>query len=166
MISRHISHFRETSERSAENLSFKIRNPKSKILPAPRLFFRRAGVLLFLAAGMASAAPEQVLSLNLEDAVRMALGKNFQIRAARFTPQIARARQLSASGKFDPVAGVSVTYDEKNQELRTLNNELVSPVAVPGGETPDLFARTSGLVVDSSIAGLSPWGLTLSLIHI
>ncbi|MEI6277858.1 MAG: TolC family protein [Verrucomicrobiae bacterium] len=124
------------------------------------MFFRRAGVLLFLAAGMASAAPEQVLSLNLEDAVRMALGKNFQIRAARFTPQIARARQLSASGKFDPVAGVSVTYDEKNQELRTLNNELVSPVAVPGGETPDLFARTSGLVVDSSIAGLSPWGLT------
>ncbi|MEI6072962.1 MAG: TolC family protein [Verrucomicrobiae bacterium] len=120
-------------------------------------------LILILTAALATAAPEQVLSLNLEDAIRMALGKNFQIRAARFTPQIARARQLAASGKFDPVAGVSVTYNENNQELRTLNNELVVPVAAPGGETPDLFARTSGLEVDSSITGVSPWGLTYDI---
>lgn len=93
----------------------------------------------------------------------MAIGKNFQIRAERFTPQIARARQLAASGKFDPVAGVSVTYNENNQELSTLNNGLVVPVVVPASGTSDLFARTTGMVVDSSIAGLSPWGLTYDI---
>ena len=141
----------------------RIQNPKSKILRASRLFFLGSGVLLCLTAGVAAAAPDRTLSLNLEDAILMALGKNFQIRAERFTPQIARARQLSASGKFDPIAEVSVTYDENNQELRSLNNELVDPVTLPGGETPDLFARTSGLEVDSSIAGLSPWGLTYDI---
>ncbi len=129
----------------------------------PKLF--RIALFLGLMAEAAFSAPQKapqkVLALNLEDAIRMALGKNFQIRAERFTPQIARARQLSASGKFDPTAEVSITYDENNQELRTLNNELVAPVV--SGETPDLFARTSGLEVDSSIAGLSPWGLTYDI---
>ncbi|MEI6035086.1 MAG: TolC family protein [Verrucomicrobiae bacterium] len=143
-----------------------INNRRSSSSPARLVFsgvLARALLLGFLSASLSAAEPEQTLSLNLENAVRMALGKNFQIRAERFTPQIARARQLSASGKFDPVAGVSVTYDANNQELRTLNNELVPPVATPGGETPDLFARTSGLVVDSSISGLSPWGLTYDI---
>ncbi|MFZ4774937.1 MAG: TolC family protein, partial [Terrimicrobiaceae bacterium] len=119
-------------------------------------------IALLLLAFWTPAGAADVLSLNLEDAIRMALGKNFQIRAERFTPQIARARQLSASGKFDPVAEVSVTYDENNQELRSLNNELSTTTTV-GGDTPDLFARTSGLEVDSSIAGLSPWGLTYDI---
>lgn len=130
-------------------------------MSAARLFSGSA-LLACLLAFLTPLPAEEVLSISLEDAIRMALGKNFQIRAERFTPQIARARQLSASGKFDPVAEVSVTYDENNQELRTLNNELVAPVAV-GGETPDLFARTTGLEVDSSISGLSPWGMTYDI---
>ena len=125
--------------------------------------FRPLRIALFLFTLSAPAGAADVLSLNLEDAIRMAIGKNFQIRAERFTPQIARARQLSASGKFDPVAEVSVTYDENNQELRSLNTELNTPTAVPGGDTPALFARTSGLEVDSSIAGISPWGLTYDI---
>lgn len=103
------------------------------------------------------------LDLTLSQAIHMALKKNFQIRAERYTPKIARARQLSASGVFDPTAEVSVTYDENNQELRTLNNELETPTAVPGDTTPDLFARTTGLEADSSISGLTPWGLTYDL---
>ncbi len=118
-------------------------------------------ITFILLAMMVPGRAAESLSLNLPDAIRMALGKNFQIRAERFTPQIARAKQLSASGKFDPVAEVSVTYDENNQELRSLNNELVAPNVA--GDTPDLFARTSGLEVDSSIAGLSPWGLTYDI---
>jgi len=130
------------------------------------MFHRSMVFLLCLAAGTVQAAPptapELALKLNLRDAIRMALGKNFQIRAERFTPKIARARQLSASGKFDPVAELSATYDENNQELRTLDNDLVTTVAA-GGETPDLFARTSGLEVDSGITGLTPWGLTYDI---
>lgn len=120
-------------------------------------------LVLCLVLVVRPAGAQEPLSLTLEDAIRRALAKNFQIRAEKLTPQIARARQLSASGKFDPVAEVSVTYDENNQELRTLNNELLAPVAGPGGETPDLFARSTGLEVDSSISGLSPWGLTYDI---
>jgi len=108
-------------------------------------------------------AAEGTLDINLRDAIQMALEKNFQIRSARYTPQIARANQLSASGKFDPVAGVSVTYDSNNQELRTLNNNLVAPTVTPGSPTPDLFAVQTGTEVDSSITGLTPWGLTYDL---
>lgn len=105
-------------------------------------------------------AAEATLDIDLREAIRMALGKNFQIRAERFTPKIANARQLAASGNFDPVAQVSVTYDENNTEQRTLNNDLVAPTDTAGGPTPDLFAFQSGTVVDSSITGLTPWGLT------
>jgi len=127
-----------------------------------RRIFRSSALLLIgaLLAGPLPAAPADG-PLTLNEAVRRALAKNFEIRAERFTPRIARARQLSASGKFDPVAEVSVTYDENNQELRTLNNQLVAPTAA--GDTPDLFARTTGLEVDSSISGLSPWGMTYDI---
>jgi outer membrane protein len=126
---------------------------------------RYAGFLAALTflASLAAAPAAEVLSLNLQDAIRMALGKNFQIRAERFTPQIARAKQLSASGKFDPIAEVSVTHEENTQELRTLNSELITPTAGPGGDSPVLFARTTGLKVDTSIAGLSSWGLTYDI---
>ncbi len=124
------------------------------------LAFRAA---IVLSAGPVTAPAADVLTIDLKEAIQMALGKNFQIRAERYTPQIAKAKQLSASGKFDPVAEISVTYDENNQELRTLNSELDTPTVVPGGETPLLFARTSGLEVDSSIAGLTPWGLTYDI---
>jgi outer membrane protein len=126
---------------------------------------RLIGPLFFLFLLLASqpVGAQESLALTLEDAIRRALSKNFQIRAEKLTPQIARARQLSASGKFDPVAEVSVTYDENNEELRTLNNELLAPVVDAGGETPDLFARSTGLEVDSSISGLSPWGMTYDI---
>ena len=119
--------------------------------------------LLCLVLAARPAGAQEPLALTLEDAIRRALTKNFQIRAEKLTPQIARARQLAASGKFDPVAEVSVTYDENNQELRTLNNELLAPTVEAGGETPDLFARSTGLEVDSSISGLSPWGMTYDI---
>ncbi|MDX2080326.1 MAG: TolC family protein [Terrimicrobiaceae bacterium] len=123
-----------------------------------RCLFPRVVVLLLTVCGPLQSA--EVLELDLVSAVRMALEKNFEIRAEKFTPQIARARQVTASGRFDPVAEVSVTYDENNVELRTLNNELQTPTALPGGVQPDLFALSTGLEVDTSVAGLTPWGLT------
>jgi outer membrane protein TolC len=122
-----------------------------------------ASVLAAVTCPATTRGADGTLDINLRDAIQLALGKNFQIRAARYTPQIARANQLSASGKFDPVAGVSVTYDSNNQELRTLNNNLVAPTFTPGSPTPDLFAVQTGTEVDSSITGLTPWGLTYDL---
>lgn len=110
-----------------------------------------------------SAWCEEALDLTLQKAVTMALEKNFQIKAEQFTPKIANARQKSASGKFDPVAEVSVTYDENNQELRTLSGDLSAPNGTLQNPNPQLFARRTGLEVDSAITGLTPWGMTYDL---
>ncbi len=131
--------------------------------PAPTNSFLVVALALAGLASLATSRAEESLKLDLREAISLALSKNFRIRAERFTPQIARARQLSQSGRFDPVAEVSVTYDENNQELRTLNSELLVPTAAPGDPAPELFALTSGLEVDSSIAGLTPWGLTYDI---
>ncbi len=131
-----------------------------------RFFSSLKGLVLagaLLAASSPGAHAADALKLNLSEAIRRALAKNFEIRAEKFTPKIARARQLSASGKFDPTVEVSITYDENNTELRTLNSELNTPTLGPGGDTPLLFARTSGSELDSSITGLTPWGLTYDL---
>lgn len=124
--------------------------------------FRTLLAAALLAAVSAAQAADQ-LSLDLQQAIDMALAKNFEIRAERFTPKIARAKQLSASGKFDPTVEISLTHDENNQELRTLNSELDTPTIGAAGDTPLLFARTSGTEADASITGLTPWGLTYDL---
>jgi len=131
--------------------------------PARRSRRALSGALVLLWLAAPHVLPAETLKLTLSEAIHMALGKNFQIRAERYTPQIARARQLSASGAFDPVAEVSATYSKNNQEQRTLNNELLTPTAAPGEPDPDLFAVMDGLELDSSIAGLTPWGLTYDI---
>ena len=141
-------------------------SPIPPMIPSP---FSRPLFLASLALSAALALPAYAepksppLDLTLQSAIRRALEKNFQIRSEKFTPEIARAKQLSASGKFDPTLEVSVTQDQNIQEIRTLNNELLTPTAEEGGADPDLFAATSGLVVDSSISGLTPWGLTYDI---
>lgn len=102
----------------------------------------------------------ETLNLNLQKAIQLALAKNFRIKVEEFAPKIAKARQLSASGAFDPVFETSYTYDHNEQLLNTLNTEIDTPTVVPGDPTPDLFARTNGHEFDSSVAGLTPWGLT------
>ncbi len=124
---------------------------------------RLPAALAFLIAATSPALAEESLRIDLPQAIRMALEKNFQIEAEKFTPRIAAARQKSASGRFDPLVEVSLTYDENNQELRTLNSELETPTIGPDGDTPDLFAIATGLELDSSITGLTPWGLTYDL---
>ncbi len=100
------------------------------------------------------------LDLDLQKAIRLALAKNFSIRVEEFSPRIAKARQTSVSGKFDPIVSASATYSSSQTELRTLNNNLDVPTAVPGGDTPDLFNNQNGQEFDSSIAGLLPTGMT------
>lgn len=116
-------------------------------------------ILLFGAAGVCA----ETLDLTLQRALQMALGKNFRIKVEEFSPKIAQARQLSASGKFDPVLETSYTYSSNEQELRTLNTNLNDPTVVPGDPTPDLFARQTGNEADMSIAGLLPTGTTYDI---
>lgn len=121
-------------------------------------FPRAILVLSLLCAGIGHA--DETLDLTLQKAIQLALAKNFRIKVEEFNPKIAKARQKSVSGKFDPVAEVSYTYDSNQTELRTLTTDLSEPTVVPGNPIPDLFARRDGHEVDTSITGLLPWGMT------
>lgn len=125
-----------------------------------RTFF---AIFVFATLGAAAAPASESMDVDLQKAIQLALAKNFRIKVEEFSPKIAKARQLSASGKFDPVVELSYTYDTNQQELRTLNTNLDTPTIVPGDPTPDLFARRDGHEFDSSIAGLLPTGLTYDI---
>ena len=118
---------------------------------------------LILWFSLAPAPAGETLNLDLQKAIQLALAKTFRIKIEEFTPQIAEARQRSVSGKFDPTLEASYTYDSNQQELRTLNTDINEPTVVPGGETPDLFARQDGQEIDTAIAGLLPWGMTYDI---
>ncbi len=105
-------------------------------------------------------ASSDILDLDLAAAVQRSLGLNFSIKVEEFSPQIAKAQQLSASGRFDPTILLSYTYDRQEQELRSLTSDLEVPTPVPGNPNPELFAVNSGGEFDSSVAGLLPWGMT------
>lgn len=122
--------------------------------------FLRIIVFLCLAGSLRA---EDVLDLTLQKAVQLALAKNFQIKVEEFNPKIAKARQKSTSGKFDPTLEASYTYSSNEQELRTLNTNLNEPTVVPGDPSPALFANSDGGEFDTSIAGLTPWGLTYDI---
>lgn len=127
----------------------------------PAVRFSLAILALSAAMPHLRAKDVKILQVDLPEAVRMTLQKNFRIRGELFGPKIARARQKAVSGKFDPVLDLSYTRDEKNQELLDANLDPVVPL--PGNPVPDLFARSQGNVADSAITGLTPWGLTYNI---
>ena len=120
-------------------------------------------LLFVLLASLVPAGAAETLDLTLQKAVQMALARNFRIKVEEFSPKIAKARQKSASGAFDPIVELSYTYDQRQTELRTLNTDLDAPTVVPGQPTPDLFARQDGHEIDTSITGLLPWGMTYDI---
>jgi len=123
----------------------------------PRVF------VLFLLLSLAAGRAEDTLDLNLQKAIQLALAKNFRIKISEFSPQIAKARQKVSSGKFDPILGATYTYNNSQRELRTLGTDLQEPTLINGDVSADLFARQSGQELDTSIAGLLPWGLTYDI---
>lgn len=122
----------------------------------------KAGLtLLFLgfAAGAGFAAQEtRSLDLTYRRAIERALAKNFQIQVETYNPKIAKAQTLSQEGAFDPVVGLSYTYDENRRDLRALDPTF--DPNEPGANGRGRFARTTGTNAEASISGLTPWGLT------
>ena len=66
---------------------------------------------LALDAGESVSRPG-VLHLSLDDAIRMALAKNFEIEVARFEPKIARENVTGELGAFDPLFSAEVKAGE------------------------------------------------------
>ena len=105
-------------------------------------------LLPFAALAGESVSRPGVLHLSLDDAIRMALAKNFSIEVTRFTPKIARERVTSALGRFDP--NFSVRWDSSEDTRRDffLGARHVSQTSILQGDS-----------LSAGIAGLTPWGL-------
>lgn len=119
----------------------------------------RALIAIVTLAGTVHAAESErpQLELNYRTAIQLAILKNFQIKAEEFNPLIAQARQLRESGRFDPTFEASYTYDQNRRDLRALDPGFAS--GVPDSPGTDRFAETSGSEFDTTVTGLTPWGL-------
>ncbi len=86
--------------------------------------------------------------LTLDDAIQLALKKNPALQVSAFSPQIARANVLTATGAFDPTLNFRRTYTENEAPV------TFSPLVTTRTQTDDYRL---------SLDGLAPWGLTYSL---
>jgi outer membrane protein len=104
--------------------------------------------LLALAGGalasLAAAAP-----LSLDDAIKLALQNNQNVKVSAFGPQIGRANVTAAYGTFDPVLTFNRSYEE---------DETPGLVAPPGRRRLDQADHYS-----LSLDGSTPWGMSYSL---
>lgn len=114
-------------------------------------------------ASLAIAAPEPTRSaattesdaapLTLEAAITSALANNFTIASARFEPQIARARQLSAAGAFDPVLAANYTRSDNNTKPYRPFDGTRAPLSIDKVDTTEV-----------SLGGKLPFGLQYALV--
>jgi outer membrane protein len=93
-----------------------------------------------------------VLHLNLDQAIQMALAKNFSIEVSRYEPKIARERVTSALGRFDPEFSLRRTFSENTQRDLFLDERHVSRTSILQGES-----------VSTALSGLTPLGTTYDL---
>ncbi len=81
----------------------------------PRLRFALLAAASFIPAfahAGESVSRPGVLHLSLDDAIRMALAKNFTIEVSRFEPKIARENVTSELGVFDPLFSAELSAGE------------------------------------------------------
>ncbi|MGB7218079.1 MAG: TolC family protein, partial [Vicinamibacterales bacterium] len=89
---------------------------------------RTTFVLTFIAAALAASAsaqtaiPPRTLQLTVDEAVKMALDNNVDLRADRLDPQISDTRVAAAVGAFRPTITSSV---QRNSQLQPPTNFLI-----------------------------------------
>ena len=122
-----------------------IRNPRSAI----GTLLRTCALAILVPSSLALVPFLPAATLTLDDAIRLALQKNQALKVSAFTPDIARANVLAEYGRFDPALTFRRSYSE---------NEA------PGGSTPLVRALTQTDDYSLSLGGLTPWGLSYSLL--
>jgi outer membrane protein len=108
---------------------------------------------LILLATIPVIAADATLELDLQKAIRMALKKNFTIQTERFEPKIAKQRERSAEGNFDPVFDFSYTRGEDTTRDRFTRDALGKGSHVAF----DDIAQTS--TWSTGVSGVTVWGL-------
>jgi outer membrane protein len=113
----------------------------------------RLVAILLLAAAPAWAA-NNTLDLTLSRAVQMALGKNFSIQVTKLDPKIARERELSARGAFDPQFDFSATHGENTVRSQLTRDPLTNAQSRVG-----IDSLTQSSAFSTGISGVTVWGL-------
>lgn len=124
------------------SVSMSLRSLFNLRLPALR---RLACAGLVLAAGVAAAGAEP--TLTLDEAIKLALEKNPQIKVQAFGRSIARADLLTAIGKFDPSLNFRRSYSESE---------------APYGVNPFIGQIVKSDNYSLTVDGVTPWGLQFS----
>ena len=91
--------------------------------------------------------------LTLDAAILSALANNFTIAATRYNPQIARARQISAAGAFDPAF---------NAEASRSDSQIDPINPLTGLRNPLYVEKSDAMTV--SFGGKLPFGMQYALV--
>ena len=117
-----------------------------------RFHFSLFAVALFPAIAFAgdSVSRPGLLHLSLDDAIRMALAKNFSIEVTRFAPQIARQNVTSALGRFDP------NFTARWNSSEDTRSDFFLGTQRHVSRTTTTQNASASVLID----GLTPWGLS------
>jgi len=94
----------------------------------------------------------EVRTLSLEDCLQIGLEHNLDIQIKRYSPEIARFTLQADYGAYDPVFDASGGHDYNS-----------TPGGIDPQGRPFSGTETDANRLSTSIAGLSPWGLTYTL---
>ncbi len=114
---------------------------------------RTAFVLLFATTAFAGPPRSNVLNVSLDDAIQMALKKNFTIESAGMEPQIARERVTQAKGRFDPTFDFSYTRGENT------TRDQFGRDATGKGRHFEINSITQSATWSTGVSGVTAWGL-------
>jgi len=142
---------RRTAAARREGRALQPSVPATSALPSGAAM-RRTSLIVLLALGLATTARAQgaAVRLTVDDAVKMALDQNVDLKADRLDPQISDTRVAAAYGVFKPTILTSLTS----------NNQLTPPsnFLIPSAQSTDVVSSNAG------IGQRLPWfGTTYSL---
>lgn len=133
---------------------FGFAKPSATAPTIPHLMFKLRHACLLFAASLRVTAAESGLELDLQRAIQLALAKNFSIQVQRFDPKIARERERSAWGRFDP----QLDLTNNRSEATTRNRLTRDPVTNTASQVPfrDISQSSNW---SAGVSGVTVWGL-------
>lgn len=117
--------------------------------------FRCAAALLLVTACSFSGTTwaQPTAPLDLEEAIRLALAKNYAVRIESYNVPIAKARVLTEYGRFDPSLQLGYHYSSTGTPQSVVATTGIRPPA----EVEKQDSYTAG------VAGLTPWGMSYNI---
>jgi outer membrane protein TolC len=106
---------------------------------------------LFACAAMAFAAEPAVPAtrpISLQECIELALKHNLELRIERYNPQLALYSLHEAQAGYEPVFDFTAQHDD----------HAISTAGLPG-----TFTTTKSDTLNSSVSGLTPWGMSYNL---